>query len=382
MRICSQIEGFANAFDELDDKSIGRLEESLVHSKDIKISESRDVMTVERLREHLFGGPQVPFWNYDPAQITIGMEIEYFIAKVHGDSFTLATKAQYLSVIEYLKKDAGYKDMQLNDQPGRVSRDTELGFIAIKPDFAWHILEISLPPRKNLEDLKSLLENVFLEVDRALAKVGLQRLDLSCLPEVPEKMELVELDRLSDIKSTFNQKILGKPTIDPHFPAYIAATHIHVNAGNEHSIAILPKLFQIDSNIAPKFSRAQWFEGRHYDNVRTNFYADTLGDQYYLHTIPRNIPDSITSLVSLMNESKFLFPKDGFFPVRNMSYIRPSRYGTIEFRSSCSFKDLQKLIDIARWRCAQLIVASGDLVKSESADLFISKAVSELKGCK
>ncbi len=344
----------------------------------VKKLQQHDVMTVERLREHLFGGPQVPFWNYDPAQITIGMEIEYFIAHVKGESFTLATKAEYLQVMEHLKHDAGYKDYNLHDQPGRVSRDTELGFIAIKPDFAWHILEISLPPRKKIEDLRTLLQTVFGEVDRALAKVGLERLDISCLPEVPEKMELVELDRLNQIANTFNQKVSGKPTIDPSFPAYITATHVHLNAANESNLAILPILFEFDKYIENKFVRAKTFAGSNYENVRTKLYNDTLGEDYLLHTNPDFIPYDLLSLVDAMNSSRKIFPSDNFFPVRNMSYIRPTRYGTYEFRSTCSFKSIETLLEIVQWRCAQLISASYETLVGEPDNAFVKSAVETL----
>ena len=333
-------------------------------------------MTVERLRKHLFGGPQVPFWNYDPTQITIGIEVEYFIAHVHPDGgFTLATKAEYLRVIDILMRDAGYKDHKLYDQPGRVSKDTENGFIAIKPDFAWHILEISFPPRKTSTELRELLTSVFDQVDRALAQVGLERLDISALPDVPEKMELVELDRLSQIKDTLTANP-ASPTSVPHFPALITATHIHLNVFSEEDLKYLGQLFAIDQKVSKKFTRSTKFRGRKYDDLRTNLYRDALGQDYLLHTIPPTVPDSLSTLSDLMNRSRKVFPGDPFFPVRNMSWIRPTKYGTLEFRSSCSFKDLNQIIEIANWRIAQVILAFADKIDPAKLD-EMSKGIIE-----
>ena len=68
-------------------------------------------------------------------------------------------------------------------------------------------------------------------------------------------------------------------------------------------------------------------------------------------------PDSLSTLSDLMNKSRKVFPGDPFFPVRDMSFIRPTKFGTLEFRSSCSFRDLNLIIEIANWRVAQVILA-------------------------
>ena len=316
------------------------------------------VMTEERLRKHLFGGPQVPFWNYDPEQITIGVEIEYFIARVHTDGrFTLATKSEYLSVIENLKRSHSYVDRNLLGQPGRVSKDTECGFITIKPDFAWHILEISFPPRKSIDDLRRLLNNVFSEVDLALSAVGLERLDISVLPNVPEKMELVELDRLHGHIDVLKKQGNLDDFCVPFFPALIAATHIHINCFNEESMPVLPYLYAVEPAIMEKFSRANGFRSNLHKNARTALYESTLGKDYCLRTIPKQVPTGLNELAIAYNSSTKLFPNDSFFPVRDMSYIRPSKYGTLEFRSACSYRDIDTVLRIAQSRTKQLIMA-------------------------
>lgn len=316
-----------------------------------------DVMTAERLRAHLYGGRQVPFWNYDPDQITMGIEVEYFIAETEGESFTLATKQQYLIVIQRLVESYGYKDRNLVNQPGRISRDTEWGFITIKPDFAWHILEISFPPRRTTVELRSLLVSVIMEVDAVLAEEGLKRLDLSCLPEVPKEMDLVELDRLAASTDMMRTVAANGPMFDPLFPAYLTSTHVHLNVSNETCLGLFPILYSMEPIALNLFSRARRFAGESFDNVRTLLCEDNLGEDYRLRTVPKKIPSTLDDLVLAMNQSTKLFPNDPFFAARDMSYIRPTRYGTLEFRSACSYLDVDQLIRIALWRKAQILCA-------------------------
>lgn len=308
-------------------------------------------MTITRLRKHLFGGVNVPFWAGDPSRLTAGVEIEYFIAHAQGDTFRLATEAEYRSVIDHLSRDYRYVDRQLPDQPGRVSRDTESGFITIKPDFAWHILEISFPPRANTNQLRDLLTSVTREVDDALARVGLCRLDLSCLSDPPAEMDFVPLDRLAG--SQFQPPDPDCPTNDPRLPAYLTATHVHLNISDESALRTLPQLFALEPLAMAMYARAHEFRGRRYDNVRTELYADTLGRDYPLINIPNPVPASLEDLVNAMNRGKPIFPNDRFFPVRNMSYIRPTRIGTFEFRSACSHWHVEALLEIALWRKVQ-----------------------------
>ena len=339
---------------------------SKVENKKLQ-NKPEDTMTPERLRDYWFGGSRVPFWNYDPAKLTMGLELEYFIGEVgvagevgmgKGQNFKLATRLQYLEVISYLIKHEGYSDLELQDQPGRVSKDTAHGFIAIKPDFAWHILEIALPPRHTLEELRHLLVETFKEVDRALAKCGLHRLDMSCLPDVPETMDLVELDRLSGYRPKSEQHKNGDAL--QVFPALIAATHVHINCSDEYSLKRMPLLYESDRVAQSQYTRAKYFRGQEFANVRTMFYEESFGQEYLLRTNPKTIPDSVEAYCDQFNQSAKIFPHDKFFAARDMSYIRPTRHGTFEFRSACSYLDIEKILAIALFRRAQVMGVFSD----------------------
>jgi len=339
-------------------------------------------MTEERLRAHWFGGLQAPFWNYNPAELTMGVELEYFIARGDEKNFILANKQEYFETIRHLTSGNRYKDHKLHDQPGRISKDTRAGYVAIKPDFAWHILEISLPPRPSITQMRELVEETLGEVDAALAAAGLKRLQISCLPHPPPQVDLVELERMSAFTQSVTQKAAEgssfDPFVDPLFPAYMVSTHVHFNAFDLSALSLWPSLFAIEAEVGEIYCRARSFSGRDVRSVRTEFMKKTMGSGYKLKGIPDPVPTSIEDYVLAMNTSTRAFPKDPFFPVRDVSYIRPSRYGTIEFRSACSAYAVDEIIEIICWRMMQLLAARKMSLGNFTAREAISIATSEL----
>jgi hypothetical protein len=336
------------------------------------------MMTEERLHAHWFSGPQAPFWNYDPRKITTGIEIEYFIARGDESNFILATRDDYLKVMQHLVNRSGYKDHKLHDQPGRISKDTQSGFIAVKPDFAWHILEVSLPPRSNVTEQAVMIENVLAEIDDALSQHELKRLTISCLPG-PQKVDLVGQERLSDFTRAVHQQSgdggARNPFCDPYFPAYTAATHVHLNAFNDAALNMWPALFAIEAGVGEIYCRGRSFDGISVESVRSEFLKHSMGPGYKLKGIPEKVPVSPAEYAAAMNGSNHAFPHDRFFPVRDVSYIRPSKYGTIEFRSACTTPTVDEIIEIACWRMTQLVAANTFLTSTLRIQESVSAAI-------
>lgn len=318
-------------------------------------------MTPERLRAYWFGGIQVPFWNHDPRQLQVGLEVEYFIAHRSGTRLRLAKQDDFRRVTAVLVRDHGYVDRNLPDQPGRISKDTTLGFVAIKPDFAWHILEIALPPRHATTDVVDLLAATLKGVDQALAEQGLVRLPISCLPDVPEEMELVDLQRLRGFAGAIANRTVHSAFAHPNFPAFITATHLHFNIFRESTLAMLPNLYAQESDTIRRFARPEVFKGKNYDSCRSLFYQESLGTSYLLCNIPRPIPASIEEYCALYNQTPKIFPEDRFFPARDLTYIRPSRHGTLEFRSCSSLTDLTAFCELIEFRRMQIHQNSGSV---------------------
>lgn len=317
-------------------------------------SPTSDVMTPDRLRSYWFGGPQVPFWNHDARQLQVGVEIEYFIAHRQGSGLSLAKQADFRRVAEGLTRNYGYRNRNLPDQPARVSKDTPLGFVAIKPDFAWHILEIAFPPRHDTLAVAALIKATLDEVDRVLFEQGLVRLPISCLPDVPEEMELVDLKRLREHVDVLARQATSHPWSQSLFPALIAATHLHFNVFEEKSLITLPMLYAQEADAILRFGRPEAFKNKTSNDHRSAFYRESLGHDYLLCNIPAIKPSSIEEYCLLYNRTPKLFPGDPFFPARDLTYIRPSRFGTLEFRSSPAH-ELEVICEIIEFRRAQLV---------------------------
>lgn len=316
-----------------------------------KIEQQQTLMTVERLNQYYFNDQRVPFWNYDPDRLTFGVEVEYFIAHIGSDGgFKLANKDDFTNVIKTLESNFSYSSHRFASSPGRISKDTESGFIAIKPDFTWHILEVVLPPRHLITAIKELLTKTLAEVDMALATHGLRRLDRSCLPQVPDEACLVQLDRLSGHLNLISQHKSKSIYKQPLFPAIIAATHVHANILCPEIFEKLPEFYAYEPMARSRFNRMQDFCGVLATDHRSHFYRESLGSDYKLRDIPESIPASIEDYCAMYNESPQMFPNDPFFPVRDLSCVRPTKYGTVEFRSACSFLEVEKIIEIVEFR--------------------------------
>ena len=150
------------------------------------------------------------------------------------------------------------------------------------------------------------------------------------------------------------------------FPALIAATHVHINCSDEHSLKRMPLLYESDLAAQSQFTRAKFFRGQEFANARTMFYEESFGQEYLLRTNPKTIPDSVDAYCVQYNQSAKIFPHDKFFAARDMSYIRPTRHGTFEFRSACSYLDIEKILAIAQFRRAQVLSIISD---PESSDM-------------
>ena len=84
-------------------------------------------------------------------------------------------------------------------------------------------------------------------------------------------------------------------------------------------------------------------------SLRTLYYRDSFGHDYRLVGVPEGIPSSLEEYVEQYNASPKLFPNDPFFPVRDLSLIRPTQFGTLEFRSACSPLEIE-IVKVLPWK--------------------------------
>lgn len=319
-----------------------------------------DAETVDKLHRHLFGQQTFSSWQGQVENLLVGIELEYFLARADNDRI-LMRRREFEEFLKHMEGH-GFNRQFSRGQTARISRDASPGFIVIEPDFAYHLLEVALPPRLDPTELLNMLESTLSTIDEVLAAMGFQRLRTGILTDPPgDDFDRVNLQRLDGVVETFINHGLAAganhPLFAPNLAAYLAATHIHLNAvDNSDSLAALPALFEIEWLAHSLFSRCKNFRGVDYGNARALMYTHTFPDSYELVHIPKDIPNSIEQLAMCYARSQpKLFPQEPILGIKDMSVIRAKPFGTFEFRSACSMPTAQEILQVAAFRVLQLL---------------------------
>jgi len=311
-------------------------------------------LTVDRLHSHLFSQSKYPSWNGDIEKLIFGVESEYLVLR-QGTQDEYLDGIRFLQLLDQLKTKHSYKQRSSEDI-WRISKDTEWGFVTIKPDFGFHILEISYPPRGCPRELRVLIKRTLTEVDEALDQIDFERAPYGVVRNPEFAFECVQIDRLKNFIEQFSPRTQNSSKYYfPHFPAMIAATQVHLNISHEGVFRDLTAMYELEWKIVDEFSTSTQFNNEILGCARTLLYEETLSSDYRLKNIPNPIPTDIESYVELFNSSRTLFKHDTFFPVRDMTAIRPRPFGSIEFRSTCTQGDVDRILGICAYRAAQVM---------------------------
>jgi hypothetical protein len=197
---------------------------------------------------------------------------------------------------------------------------------------------------------------VLQEVDSCLNELGFERLSDSFFDLKPSEMELVEMSRLEGYLNCVQKQSNKNKCSERYFPAFMVATHIHLNVSSEEDLRLMPVLYELEWLALTLFDRT-YHRTSTIRSLRTLYYRDTFGYDYRLVGVPEWIPASLDEYVEQFNASPQLFPNDPFFPVRDCSLIRPTKYGTLEFRGACSPLEMETVSTIVAFRVVQWLYA-------------------------
>lgn len=315
------------------------------------------VLSLEEYNNYLFGAHKFPSWDKNWEQLLIGVELEYLLLNEVGLPIS---KKQAQCIFQEILNQSEFKTRSL-DQSNEILSigiDTHLGFISIKPDFAYNILEVSFPPRNSPSELFELIDSTLIFLDKILNSQRVFRQPTSVLNNPNLDFEFVHLPRLKNYLESFDTRIPTSPPFHwPWFPAFISSTQIHLNILEVDTFKNLKLLYEPEWLTIPLFSNCQQFNGLSCKHTRTLLYEETFGPEYKLVTIPDPIPTNIQEYVNLFNSSRQIFPADPFFPVRDYTYVRPRSLGTVEFRSICSQLTTESIMEAITFRILQLCYA-------------------------
>jgi hypothetical protein len=229
-----------------------------------------------------------------------------------------------------------------------VNRDVNGGYISIKNDFCTHILETSLPPKKNLHELEQLFTETWELLDELLEKRGITRSNEASLAALPPNWSPIPNPRLE----WFKQRRPSAPPSEywhQNFGAFICATQIHLNLLGPNFFALLPKLYSFEYLTPLLYTRSPRFDTKQAHCTRPLVYRDNYPTDYIANAFPENIPATAAQYEEMIAKTP------GF--IRDYTFIAPRKFGTIEFRTGCSQQTFFEITAIAALKTAGFIAA-------------------------
>jgi hypothetical protein len=299
--------------------------------------------------------------------LIVGVELEYLIEK-ESEPLALINREEALELYSLLTSDFGFKVLTPRDS-FRLSMETKVGYVTVKPDFAFHLVEISLPPRGSPSELAQLITFILDRLDQALARLKFRRATYSAYPKSSIRYDMVESDRLARfMKYAESAQIGGSPFSNPNYPAIISSVQVHLNILTDEFFPLLPYLYEPEWKIVSMFSNSSVFDEETIGCARILFYEMTLGSNYFLKTIPPIVPKSWDDYASAFNKTPSYDHNGASALPRDYSLIRPREFGSVEFRSACSQISMPSIMAICAMRILQLLYAKRSLGNGHKFD--------------
>jgi hypothetical protein len=309
------------------------------------------------LKKRFLRASKYPTYKSARDDLLVGVELEYLIENV-DEPHVLLNKEDALALYKYLTSDCGFEARTLSD-PFRVGMETEMGYITLKPDFAYHLVEISLPPRKRAEDLELLIHSTLNRLDLALTHFGYRRAAYSTYPTSTIQYDMVQTERLIAFMDYARSiKSQQSPFSNPNYPALISSVQVHLNILSDGFFSLLPYLYEPEWKVISLFSNSTTFDGRFVGCARILFYEATLGNAYYLKTMPEVVPTSWEEYAKALDRTPRYDSNDQASIPRDYSLIRPREFGSVEFRSACSQVSVSAIMAICAFRVLQFSYAT------------------------
>jgi hypothetical protein len=295
-------------------------------------------------------------------ELRVGLELEYLV--VDGKSEPIQ-KSAFDKIIEKLSE--AFPN-------SRIKRDEAIQILVcnmgrgvtleVKPDFAFNVVELSLGVLTYglFRELTPVVLERFFET---LGTLGLRIEKRSVVNSRRDQIEIVPLPRLAGYLEQFEEdrkSLVGKPW----YPAEIASIQVHVESLTQDFFDLAPYFFIQEFIFNKKYNFGTSFEFSNPSGVgRFGYYEKSLGEKYLLKTIPEKIYDGIAQYEEYADASIPYFKEDPISPVRDLTFVRPRSFGTIEFRSACTNSDFRVIDELVLQRIAQVITGMGVLEKSE-----------------
>ncbi len=312
------------------------------------------------------------------SQLTIGVEHEFFLLRSNGEP---ADHNESQDFLHQISKTNGWKIYQFQEDPsvgrfiGRVSKESEYGFCALKYDHHPHLLEIAFQYTDNLYKLNDEIKRTFANLNITAENLGLKISKNAFLDGTAPESTIEEFVNLRGYRKKIlersNQQL--KPSLY-NYAASIAATQIHIGGTcwweNEKIVGDLyslePEALYFSYLEANSLIPFKEFMDRRWKGYKTVFKGYPLVG--YPNINNWSFDSWTESLVNspLFGPYKSAWAGDSWNGVtikpsladpswllksaRDLSIIRPKIFGTLEFRADPSMQDAQSLMKLAALR--------------------------------
>lgn len=289
-----------------------------------------------------------PSWNQSSENILIGIEHEFFIFQ-NGQAPSLPTMHAFYQRLcangySASKEKAGFIL--------EVRKNLKTGYVAINNDFCTHILEIAMPPLVTASEVSQMFDEVMADITLALKEQGISIFYDSTLPDVNFQMELVPHERREWYKNRRAQSI--SRLWHPYPTTLMTSTQVHLNILDGDFYQKLPQFYQLEYLYPLFFSNSRCILKNQFHCARPIIWQQNKPLQYNAWAFPGNIPMTRESYQKMLDQIEYFS--------RDFSFISPRSFGTAEFRSACSQKDLSSILELVALRLAvvQLLFKSHD----------------------
>jgi hypothetical protein len=315
------------------------------------------------------------------SKIRIGIEIEFFIERLSGETVTIADATHFMRTVSQqagwrLFAESGYEDVI-----SKVSFEVSgVGYHSLKFEHPPHMLEVALAPYDNLHDLNEALLDIWNTFQTAAKVCGLKlkfdpsvkpfELDWNAINQFSSKYRALAITR----EKAVTESLRREPWV--HFATYTAATQFHIGGttwwskgNNLVNDLYLAELFASHNaytllNVSSQNIHERFFE-------RWGGYFKVFKDLKLLGFPDLKEWSTRTWIQEFCRSSLVLVQEDPFFgrdlqdigevlsdgellramgSVRDLQIIKPKFFGTLEFRADPALPDVASMLRQAAFR--------------------------------
>ena len=311
------------------------------------------------------------------ADLTVGIEHEFFLYTAAGSPASHKDSQRFFQTLET----EGWgsvilTEKRLDTYVGACKKTYATGQLTVKYEHHPHLLELVLPPVKNLWKYSELWQRIWSDFERVCKKLQMNpccepqcRVDtaddrLFSVAEVPTRLRAYRRRQARNLGVSLSRSA-------ENFSAGLAATQVHIG-GLPWMVqsSIVSKLYRIEPLALSAELQLTPTDEDPQNEVNQRWAAYQSGLAGTLLGVPHLLEWTVDAWFGALLDAPHLYipipedPKSFLDSVRDNQVIKPRVFGTLEFRSAPARRTRQEVLALAAFRlgiCACLLEREDDL---------------------